>query len=204
MCGIIAFIGKKQINIESFIENTKHRGKDSSKTISIDNVVLGINRLAIVDINNGDQPLFNDNKDVCLVGNGFIYNYEAINSDLRDFGIVPRTLNDFQVVPYLYQQYGTDCVKYLEGMFAFCLYDKQSKIFMACRDHIGKKPLYFLNDNGDYYFASESKAFLEMNINIDNIQELGPGCQMILENNEMIMNQYYTFPITKTKYLIHI
>ena len=76
MCGIIGYYGEKEIDVAKFIANTKHRGQDSTKYIRKDNAILGINRLAIVDISNGDQPLFNNDKTIVLVGNGFIYNYE--------------------------------------------------------------------------------------------------------------------------------
>ena len=195
MCGIIGYYGKQVINIDKFIKNTKHRGQDSTKYIKKDNAILGINRLAIVDISNGEQPLYNNDKTIALVGNGFIYNYESIMSNLSNMGIQFTTQNDFQVIPYLYQLYGLECVNYLEGMFAFCLYDSKDKIYLVCRDHIGKKPLYYLKDNYDYFFASESKAFLEVTNKLENIYELEPGSLLVINDQmKMIQKKYYNIP----------
>lgn len=195
MCGIIGYYGTKQIHVDSFIANTKHRGTDSTKYIQKDNAILGINRLAIVDLSNGDQPLSNNDDTILLVGNGFIYNYESIMSNLSNMGIECKTKNDFQVIPYLYQLYGMDCVQYIEGMFAFCLYDSVNKTYLVCRDHIGKKPLYYLKGNNEYFFASESKAFLEVANTLENIYELGPGCFLTIdETMQMTHKQYYTIP----------
>lgn len=198
MCGIIGYYGENKINIDKFIENTKHRGKDSTKYIKKDKAILGINRLAIVDLKYGNQPLFNHNKSICIVGNGFIYNYESIMSDLKNIGILFSTNNDFQVIPYLYELYGEECVKYLDGMFAFCLYDSINKKYMVCRDHIGKKPLYYLKNDNEYFFASESKAFLEVSKNLEYIYELGPGSRIIINKNmEMQIDKYYNIPLMK-------
>ena len=116
-------------------------------------------------------------------------------SNLSNRGIMFRTKNDFQVIPYLYQLYGTDCVHYLEGMFAFCLYDSKNKTYFVCRDHIGKKPLYYSKGDYEYFFASESKAFLDVSDSLEHIYELGPGCSLVIDRHmQMTQKKYYSIP----------
>ena len=111
----------KKLNFEKMLERTKHRGTDNTSYNIYNNAMIGINRLSIVDIESGNQPLHNLENKVHIVGNGFIYNYESIMDDLKNSGYNFQTHNDFQVVPYLYDKYGLNFVDHIEGMFSFLL-----------------------------------------------------------------------------------
>ncbi len=181
MCGIVALYGCNHASANQvaarMLEHIDHRGTDCSaiRVFGDCSVALGINRLSIVDLKGGNQPLADQRSLVHVVGNGFIYNYESIMSDAALAHYTFRTKNDFQVLPYLYNKYGADMVRHLEGMFAFCLYDTQNDVFVMGRDHLGKKPLYYAVEGGTLFVASECKALMAACGNSINVEELPPG-----------------------------
>ena len=204
-CGIVGFYNsngfkinmlEEKFNIKRMLDVTKHRGTDDTSYKIYDNSIIGINRLAIVDLDSGNQPLHDNNNKVHVVGNGFIYNYESIMDDLKNSGYNFETENDFQVIPYLYDKYGMKFIDHIEGMFSFLLYDEDKNFFVAGRDPLGKKPLYYLNDKGKWYFSSECKSFSECNLDVSKVKELEAGSLLMpsIKDGSSIYKKYYEIP----------
>ncbi|MFI5783577.1 asparagine synthetase B family protein [Nocardia sp. NPDC051570] len=176
MCGIVAIVGGPQLlDIDRMMGAIAHRGEDSFGTVEIgQRCALGMHRLSIVGAESGEQPLRSGDGSLHLVCNGEIYNHAAIRSH-RAGDYEFRTGSDAEVVLALYQQFGAAAVEYLDGMFAFVLYDEQRDTFLAARDRYGIKPLYYIHDGESWYFASEAKAFLGLGLPIDRVRSLPQG-----------------------------
>lgn len=172
ICGILNFKNAEPVNPEILRRMNSlmiHRGPDGEgyyfsrrDTISLG---LGIRRLAIIDLQTGDQPIYNEDKSIAIVLNGEIYNFQELRQEMENKGHKFYTKTDTETIVHLYEEYGTDCLKYLVGMFAFALWDnKNQKLFIA-RDRLGKKPLFYLEQNGIFAFASELRCLLELPVN---------------------------------------
>ncbi len=135
-----------------------HRGPDDDGTFRDRRAALAMRRLSIIGVDNGRQPIFNEDGDVALVFNGEIYNYLALKADLEAAGHRFASSSDVEVVVHLYEQYGDDLVDHLRGMFAFALYDRRRQRLLLVRDRSGQKPLYYALSGGMLIFASEIKA----------------------------------------------
>src|SRR5262245_38339810 len=163
MCGIFGAIDPRVQNqhLLDACAVLDHRGPDG-KGIFFDpelNVGIAQTRLAIIDLETGDQPLFDEDRDLVLVCNGEIYDFERIRSDLQQEGFSFRTRTDSEVILQLYRKHGTALFEHLRGEFAFLLLDRKKKILMACRDRFGIKPLFVAKTDTDgWIFASEIKA----------------------------------------------
>lgn len=164
MCGFTGFTGnltnKEQI-IEKMMNKIIHRGPDSSGIHSDENVTLGFRRLSIIGIENGAQPMYNEDGSIVIVFNGEIYNYEEIKEKLIKNGHIFKSQADTEVLVHLYEEKGMDMVEDLRGMFAFVIYDMNKKELFAVRDFFGIKPFYYTQINGNLVFGSEIKSFLE-------------------------------------------
>ncbi|MDB5204371.1 MAG: asparagine synthase [Candidatus Taylorbacteria bacterium] len=164
MCGIIAIktTNKEALNsidIKAGLEALALRGPDASKHMQIDNVLLGHTRLSIIDLSSGGQPMTTSDGAYTIVFNGEIYNYKILREKLQKSGAIFKTHSDTEVILQAYIAYDKDCVKELDGMFAFVIYDKTKNRLFVARDRFGKKPLYYTKDKDDnFYFASEIKA----------------------------------------------
>ena len=168
MCGIT---GKLNFNKNNFVseglikEMTKtlsHRGPDDSGIFVEKNIGLGHNRLSIIDLSlAGHQPMSDKEEKIWIVFNGEIYNYLVLKKELEKQGIIFKSKTDTEVIIYLYKKYGIDCLKYLRGMFAFAIWDKEKKQLFLARDRVGKKPLKYYCDSNCFIFASELKAILK-------------------------------------------
>ena len=138
----------------------EHRGPDSRGVFVDDGVQLGAQRLAVVDLETGDQPVFNEDRSVVVVLNGEIYNYRELREELSHRGHRFSTRGDTEVVAHLYEELGEACVERLRGMFAFALWDRRARRLLLARDRVGKKPLFYAQRGRCLWFASEPRAIL--------------------------------------------
>lgn len=150
----------------------RHRGPDWSGIYSSEKAILVHERLAIVDLNSGAQPLYNQDKTQALAVNGEIYNHKELRAEFApDYPF--QTESDCEIILALYQQKGPELLDYLNGIFAFILYDEEQDAYLIGRDHIGIIPLYHGHDeHGNYYVASEMKALTPV---CKSISEFPPG-----------------------------
>ncbi len=139
----------------------EHRGPDSRGIFRDDRAFLGIQRLRVIDLSTGDQPVYNEDRSVVVVLNGEIYNFKELRHELRRRGHTFATQGDTEVIVHLYEEYGVDCVRHLHGMFAFALWDQRRQQLLIARDRIGKKPLVYAHRDGVLSWASEMGALLE-------------------------------------------
>ena len=137
-----------------------HRGPDGEGCFSDDYISLAMRRLSIIDLQGGWQPIYNEDGSLVLVTNGEIYNYIELRKDLERKGHTFSTKSDCETILHLYEEYGTDCVHHLRGMFAFALWDIKKRRLVLARDRMGEKPLYLYENDGCVLFASELKALL--------------------------------------------
>lgn len=164
MCGIVGLINKNQSKVSlntlsSMASVLAHRGPDDEGHYIDGNVGLYHKRLSIIDLSSGHQPMVSENN--IIVFNGEIYNYIELRAELKKKGYCFKTSSDTEVILKMYEEYGPDFVKQLNGMFAILIYDKHKNRLMAARDHFGIKPLYYFFDSERWIFASEIKAILQ-------------------------------------------
>lgn len=164
MCGIAGIVHFLDATaIERMADAQAHRGPDD-RGIQIfpeQRIALGHRRLSIIDLSTaGHQPMSNDDGSIWITFNGEIYNFEELRSSLEAKGIKFKSKTDTEVIVRLYEDLGADCVKQLNGMFAFAILDLRKRILLLARDHMGVKPLYYYQNNGRIVFASEIKGIL--------------------------------------------
>jgi asparagine synthase (glutamine-hydrolysing) len=167
MCGIAGIIGINgkhvfEEELHSMCAAMTHRGPDDEGFYFAAGVGLGMRRLSIIDIETGRQPVHNEDGTVWLVLNGEIYNFLELRRDLERRGHTFYTATDTEVIVHLYEEYGSDCVDHLRGMFAFALWDVRKKSLLLARDRLGIKPLFYTELNGRLAFASELKVLLQL------------------------------------------
>lgn len=139
---------------------TVHRGPDDHGSYVGQGVVLGMRRLSIIDLAGGHQPIANEDRTLWVVCNGEIYNFRELRDTLLGRGHVFSTGSDTEVIVHLYEEFGDDFVRHLNGMYAFALWDAKRHRLLIGRDRLGIKPLYYYNDSRRLIFASEAKAIL--------------------------------------------
>jgi len=162
MCGICGIFGQSDKNIvQNMVQVIRHRGPDSEGFYEDDKISLGVCRLSIVDIEKGNQPIFNEKHTVCIIFDGEIYNYLDLREKLIEKGHKFSTKSDTEVILHLFEEYGRDCVDYLKGMFAFAIWDGEN--LLLARDRMGIKPLFytFLSHKKLFLFGSEIKAIFQ-------------------------------------------
>ena len=137
-----------------------HRGPDDDGFFSEENVGLAMRRLSIIDIHTGHQPISNEDGSLWIVFNGEIYNHQDLRRELQARGHRYTTKSDTETIVHLYEEYGSDCVKKLRGMFAFAIWERSQKRLFIARDRLGIKPLYYRYDGDTLLFGSEIKAIL--------------------------------------------
>jgi len=136
----------------------RHRGPDDEGKWLGDGVALGMRRLSVIDLKTGDQPVWNEDRNVLAVMNGELYNFREVRSRLEKLGHKFATNSDTEILPHLYEEYGDDLVDHLDGMFAFALWDMKERRLLIARDRFGEKPLYYGVFGNALCFASEPKA----------------------------------------------
>ena len=164
MCGIAGIVTKRENKkeiIESMSKRIEHRGPDGEGYFFEGDVALAHRRLSIIDLSTGNQPMFNEDDSIVTVYNGEIYNYVELRETLVKAGHKFKTKSDTEVLVHGFEEWGTDLPKYLRGMFAFAIYNKNTKELFLARDNFGIKPLYYTVMDGTFMFASEIKAFLD-------------------------------------------
>ncbi|CDO06476.1 asparagine synthase (glutamine-hydrolyzing) [Mycolicibacterium cosmeticum] len=175
MCGLLAYLTDPSVEISPALVDAvsgashlmRHRGPDEPGTWSDDDVVLGFNRLSIIDIAHSHQPLRWGPEDApqryALVFNGEIYNYLELRAALRDeFGAVFHTEGDGEAIVAGFHYWGTEVLSRLRGMFAFALWDTQTRELICARDPFGIKPLYLASGPGGTVLGSEKKCLVEL------------------------------------------
>src|SRR5438094_9763284 len=148
--------------LERMSKVTRHRGPDDHRTLCRGNVGLAFNRLRIIDLAAGAQPMANEDETAWIVFNGEIYNFVELREKLSEAGHRFRTRSDTEVVLHAWEEYGEECVNHLRGMFAFAIWDDKEKQLFAARDRVGIKPFYYYIDGQRFAFASEIKSLLEI------------------------------------------
>jgi len=169
MCGIVGFTGLTDIELlRKMNDSLIHRGPDDSGEFidEANRVALAMRRLSIIDLRGGHQPMANEDETVWIIFNGEIYNFKALREELRNKGHKFKSdHSDTEVLIHLYEEDGPQMLDKLNGMFSFVIYDKRSRKLFAARDRVGIKPLYYLQANGVFAFASELKSlFLLKNV----------------------------------------
>ncbi len=164
MCGFVGFtnyIKDDGIVLEKMMDRIVHRGPDSAGKYVDDDVALGFRRLSIIDLSEGDQPMFNEDKSLVLTFNGEIYNFKDLREELIEKGHTFANNSDSEVLLHGYEEWGEELVKRLRGMFAFVIFNKEDKSIFAARDMFGIKPFYYTFMGNSFIFGSEIKSFLD-------------------------------------------
>lgn len=164
MCGIagIASFGKIHLDkrlLADQLECLQHRGPDGSGVFFDQNCMIGMRRLAIVDVKEGQQPSFSDSSNTVVVFNGEIYNYQHLAKSINFESRQPIT--EARVIAELFERYDTKCFEMLDGFFAIAIWDRKLNRLILARDRIGKKPLFYGINDSVMFFASEVKAILK-------------------------------------------
>lgn len=164
MCGFVGFtntIDNSNKVLGEMMDKIIHRGPDSEGRFIDEQIAMGFRRLSIIDItDSGDQPIFNEDKSKVLLFNGEIYNYMDIRKELVQKGHTFTTNTDSEVLLHGYEEFGEKLLDRLRGMFAFIIWDKNSKELFGARDFFGIKPFYYAKMGDTFMFGSEIKAFL--------------------------------------------
>lgn len=162
MCGICGFSWQDAQLATRMAKELAHRGPDDHGIYTHADMSLGFQRLSIIDLSeNGRQPMSNEDGTVWIVYNGEVYNHQGLRRELEAKGHRFGSLTDTEVIIHAYEEEGPDCVRRLNGMFAFALWDSRTRTAVLARDRMGIKPLYYSIRNGRLSFASEIKALLQ-------------------------------------------
>lgn len=169
MCGIAGFIckdndaptGPRAAVLDRMCASIAYRGPDEQGTLVRGRAALGMRRLSIIDIQSGQQPIFNETGDLAIVFNGEIYNFRELRKGLCARGHIFKTNSDTETILHAFEEFGERCVQKLRGMFAFAIWDFRGESLFIARDRIGKKPLFYAQtDDGEFVFGSELKTLL--------------------------------------------
>src|SRR5215467_10027920 len=167
MCGIAGIFNTdgqpvSVVVLRAMTDAIAHRGPDGEGFYTDRFVGLGHRRLAVIDLSpKGHQPMASRGDDVVISYNGEVYNFQELRIELEARGYQFHSQTDTEVVLYSYQEWGADCVRKFNGMFAFAIWDKRSQSLFLARDRYGIKPLYYAQLGKTFLFASEIKAFLK-------------------------------------------
>jgi asparagine synthase (glutamine-hydrolysing) len=222
MCGIAGIFNlssqpaPQRRTLEAMIQTLHHRGPDGCGFFHNEKVGLAHARLSIIDLEDGWQPIYNEDKTITIVFNGEIFNYPELRRELISRGHRFSTHSDTEVIVHLYEEKGKDCLDELNGHFALAIYDDREKSLFLARDRMGIRPLFYTIHGGRLYFGSEVKAIFAADhdlprvINTGVLQEiftfwspaanetifsgvrqLGPGCRLIINTDGMMTEEQY-------------
>lgn len=222
MCGISGIFSINSIDpklVPDSIEKISHRGPDETGFFQSQNCVLGICRLSIIDVSSGQQPSYNQEKTVASVFNGEIYNFGELRERLISRGHRIGGLGDSALIPFLYQEFGDQFPRQIQGMFAIALYDSRKSKLLLARDRIGKKPLWYSWNRETISFSSEVKGLIslraERGINesvipeflqygyinsprsaFNDIEQLPPASILVFEDGKKSVDTYWNISDT--------
>ena len=228
MCGICGIINldKQPVDKDVLLKMTRvlsHRGPDDEGFYISRNVGLGNRRLSVIDLENGHQPISNENSSIWVIQNGEIYNFHELRKETEAKGHKYKTSSDTEVIVHLYEEYGEQFTKKLNGMFAIAIWDEKKRKLVLARDRIGIKPLYYYYDSQKLIFASEIKALINeprLNREVDicalsqylayrfvpapqsmlkGIKKLLPGHILVLDRNGDRIEKYWDLEYKETK-----
>jgi asparagine synthase (glutamine-hydrolysing) len=217
MCGIfgVAGINGHEFDLERRTDTIAHRGPDECGYYKDAHIAMGHRRLSIIDLSGGQQPIFNETRSQCIIFNGEIYNYKEIKAELLQQGHRFSTSSDTETILHAYEQWGSNCVDRLRGMFAFAIWDSARQTLFLARDRLGIKPLFYAVLGDRFYFASEMKAILadpavprrideEALVSyfmlsyipapltiFEQIRKLPAGCSLTWQNGAVELHQYW-------------
>jgi asparagine synthase (glutamine-hydrolysing) len=170
ICGVVSPAGADQRRLEAMSATLVHRGPDSSGFHVEGPAGLAARRLAIIDLETGDQPIANEDGSVVVVQNGELYNYRELRADLEVRGHRFRTQGDTEVLVHLYEEHGTGFAARLRGMFAVAIWDATRRRLVLARDRFGIKPLYYRIEGDELAFASELRALPRGDVDLDALE----------------------------------
>jgi len=220
MCGIAGGINLldkvDRASLEKASRLMAHRGPDDEGFFIEGPVGLAHRRLSVIDLEGGNQPMFNEDHTLVVVFNGEIYNYIQLREDLESRGHVFSTLSDTEIILHGFEEWGTSCAERFHGMFAFALYNRRDESLFMSRDRCGEKPLYYFHDGKTFFFASEVQVLLEIigqkpspdlqavylylrlgyipapRSFFQGIHKLRAGCSMTFKEGQLLVWSYYT------------
>lgn len=223
MCGIAGiykYHSAKEISpgisVKKMLSAIRHRGPDETGMYLSENFSMGSVRLSIIDIATGQQPLSDESGNYWIVYNGEIFNYPELRDEIVKKGIKLKTHSDTEVLVQMYALYGAGCLKYLNGQFAFCIWDKKKQEMFFARDRVGIRPLFYWAQDGAFAFCSEIKGLFTLsqiekaispeslaqvftfwttltpNTAFKNIYELPPGHHMVVNSAEIKIEKYWS------------
>lgn len=224
MCGICGFVGFNDNELlRRMTEILVHRGPDDNGFYEGEDVGLGHRRLSVIDLISGRQPIYNEDRSICIVCNGEIYNYRELRKELEERGHRFYTHSDTEVAVHSYEEWRFDCVSRFNGMFAFALWDKNQRVLFLSRDRLGIRPLYYTSFDKKLLFASEIKSILECKdssreINLESLDKylslryvpgyntifkkifkLPPGHVLIYQNGNVSLYSYWNIKMLEAE-----
>jgi asparagine synthase (glutamine-hydrolysing) len=233
MCGIAGFVESSGAHapfgpdaarhlIHRMCDVIRHRGPDDEGVFVAEGVALGMRRLSIIDLSTGHQPIHNEDRTIWIVFNGEIYNFRELRAQLEAEGHRFYTSTDTEVIVHAYEQWGTNAIARLRGMFGLAIWDDRSKSLLVARDRVGIKPMHYAEANGRLYFGSELKSLLEApdlprDLDLDaldhylsflytprdgsifkRVRKLPPGHLMTWHDGHLAIERYWQLPADET------
>jgi asparagine synthase (glutamine-hydrolysing) len=215
MCGIFGIVGSPRAEALDTVDLLRHRGPDGEGRWVGERAGLAMRRLAIIDLETGDQPVSNERGDVVAIVNGELYNYRELRAELEAKGHTFRGVGDVEIVPHLYEEHGERFLERIRGMFAVALWDETNQRLLLARDRFGIKPLYVAETRDGLAFSSELAPLLAFGASdepdpeavadylvlgyvpgertgIAGARKLGPGSLLVHKNGSTREERWFT------------